>query len=568
MGTVLDELPDDVEALRAALQLARLRNQELEAREQAKTAEAARLAQVIAREREEKAQILTANTQLNEQIAALKLINLRLEKLISRYERLQYGPTSERLNPDQLQLALEEIEQAVATAETEAEKLRPDPERKAKSARKRGERRPSLPSHLPEVNVTLEPESLACPCCSGALHAFDEDVSRRLDVIPVQYQVIVTHRPKYTCQSCRDVLVQAPAPAHVIEGGLPTEALIAQVLVAKHADHNPFYRQVQAMARQGIEIHRSVLASWAGVGACELKPIYSAMKRELLSSSLLFMDETTVPVLDPGRGRTKTVYFWSMLRDQSGWDGPDPKVIIYNYAPGRGARHAEAFLQGFAGTIQVDGYQVYKSIARNPERGLRLAHCWAHCRREYHDLYKPDGSTPIAEEALRQIAALYAIEADIRGRPAEERLRVRRERTRPLVETFKGWVNDRLTEIMTSSLMAEPLKYTLSHWEGLTVFLDDGRVEIDSNPVERSMKPIILTRKNSLFAGTEDGAENWSVVASIVETCKFHGVDPQRYLTDVLTKLANQWPNSRISELLPWVWKTQNAQEAQAAQAA
>jgi chromosome segregation ATPase len=200
METVLDELPDDVEALRAALRLARLRNQDLEAREQAKTAEAARLAQVIAREREEKAQILTANTQLNEQIAALKLINLRLEKLISRYERLQYGPTSERLNPDQLQLALEEIEQAVATAETEAEKLRPDPERTVKSARKRGERRPSLPSHLPEVNVTLEPESLACPCCSGALHAFDEDVSRRLDVIPVQYQVIVTHRPKYTCQ--------------------------------------------------------------------------------------------------------------------------------------------------------------------------------------------------------------------------------------------------------------------------------------------------------------------------------------------------------------------------------
>jgi transposase len=565
MERVLDDLPDDVEALRAALRLAYQRNQELEAREQAKAAEATRLTQVVIRQREEKAQILTANTALGDQIAALKLINLRLEKLLSRYERLRYGPTSEKLNPDQLQLALEEIEQAVAAAEAEAEKLKPDLDRKTKCARRRGVQRPSLPSHLPEVNVTLEPENLACPCCSGALHAFDEDVSRRLDVIPTQYQVIVTHRPKYTCQSCKDVLVQAPAPAHVIEGGLPTEALIAQVLVAKHADHNPFYRQMQAMARQGIEIHRSVLASWGGVGACELKPIYAAMNRELMSSSVLFVDETTIPVLDPGRGRTKTTYFWSVLRDQSGWDGPDPRVIIYNYAPGRGAKHAETFLQGFTGTIQVDGYQAYKSIARDPERGLRLAHCWAHCRRDYHDLYKPDGSTPIAQEALRQIAGFYAIEAEIRGRPAQERQRVRQERTRPLVEAFKVWVKDRLAEIMSSSLMAEPLNYTLSHWEGLTVFLEDGRVEIDSNPVERSMKPIILTRKNSLFAGTEDGAENWSVIASIVETCKFHGVDPQRYLTDVLTKLANQWPNRRISELLPWIWKKQNAVAAQAA---
>jgi transposase len=420
-------------------------------------------------------------------------------------------------------LALEEIEQAVAAAESEAEKIQPDPERKARSARRRGENRPSLPDHLPEVNVTLEPESLACPCCSGALFVFGEDVSRRLDVIPVQYQIIVTHRPKYTCQSCKDVLVQAPAPAHVIEGGLPTEALIAQVLVAKHADHNPFYRQMQAMARQGIEIHRSVLASWGGVGACELKPIYSAMKRELMSSSVLFMDETTVPVLDPGRGRTKTTYFWSVLRDQSGWDGPDPRVIIYNYAPGRGAKHAEAFLQGFTGTIQVDGYQAYKSIARDPERGLRLAHCWAHCRREYHDLYKPDGSTPIAQEALRQIAAFYAIEAEIRGRPAQERLSVRQERTRPLVEAFKVWVKDRLAEIMASSLMAEPLAYTLSHWEGLTVFLEDGRVEIDSNPVERSMKPIILTRKNSLFAGTDEQASYCSSRHLLINPADFVG---------------------------------------------
>ena len=564
----MGDLPDDVEALRAALRLAHLRNQELEARERDKTLEAARLAQEIQRERAEKAEILAASTQLSDQIVALKLINLRLEKLLARYERLQYGPTSEKLNPDQLQLALEEIEQAVAATQAEADKIKPDPERKARSTRKRGEQRPSLPSHIPEVNVTIEPDNLACPCCAGALHMFDEDVARRLDVIPVHYQIIATHRPKYTCHSCKDVLVQAPAPAHVIEGGLPTEALIAQVLVAKNADHNPFYRQAQAMARQGIEIHRSVLASWGGVGACEVKPIYAEMKRELLSSSLLYMDETTIPTLDPGRGRTKTTYFWSVLRDQSGWDGPDPKAIIYNFAPGRGAKYARTFLEGFTGILQVDGYNAYKTIARDPERGLRLAHCWSHCRREYHDLYKPDGSTPLAEEALRQIGGFYAIEAEIRGRTPEERLKVRQERTRPLLEAFKTWVQDRLAEVMSSSLMADPLRYTLSHWEGLTVFLDDGRVDMHSNTIERSMKPIILTRKNSLFAGTQDGAENWAIVASLIETCKFHGVDPQKYLTDVLTKLANQWPNSRISELLPWTWKKLHAAAAPTARAA
>ena len=558
MDTVLDDLPDDVEALRAALRLAHIREKERSAEAERLAVMSAILTDEIAKERAEKAEILSANTRLGDQIAALKLINLKLEKLVSRYERLQYGRTSEKLNPEQLQLALEEIEQAVAAAETEAQKIEPDPERRVRSARKQSEQRPSLPADLPHLDVTLEPENLSCPCCSGALHMFGEDTSRRLDVVPVHYQVIVTHRPKYTCNSCKDVLVQAPAPAHVIEGGLPTEALIAQVLVSKHADHNPFYRQVQAMARQGIEVHRSVVASWAGVGAGELKPVFIALKQQLLSSSFLFMDETTVPVLDPGRGRTKKSFFWAILRDQSGWGGPEPKGIVYNHAPGRGTEHAEKFLEGFTGTLQVDGYKVYKSIADNPERGVRLAQCWAHCRRKFHDLFKPDGSTPIAQEALRQIAGFYVIEAEIRGLPPEERQRIRQERTRPLLEAFKNWVTERLTEIMSSSEMAEPLNYTLGHWEGLMLFLEDGRIEIDSNPVERSMKPIVLTRKNSLFAGTEDGAENWAIVASLIETCKFHSIDPQHYLTDVLTKLANQWPNSRIDELLPWVWKANN----------
>jgi transposase len=523
MATDLDNLPEDVEALRAALRLVHSQNIELAARN-----------------------------------AELERINQRLAELVGHYKRLKFGRTSEKLHPDQLKLALEDVEQAIARMEHAADQV--SLARREQSHRRRSsEQRPSLPDSLPVVEVVISPKSTTCPCCNRGMHQIDETVSKRLDVQPIQYRIVVTRRPKYACRACEGAIVQAPVPARLVEGGLPTEAMVAQVLVAKHADHTPLYRQAEARGRQRIRIHRSVLAGWVGMAAQELAPVYEAMRRQLLTSSLLFMDETRAPVLDPGRGQTKSGYFWTLLRDPRGWGGDDPLCLVYAYAPGRGAVHARELLKDFKGTIQVDGYAAYETLAAERQGSLRLANCWSHARREFYDLFKPDGSTPIAAEALRRIADMYQAEAETRGRPPDERVMIRQETLKPLMEAFRIWGMDQLGALMSNARVAGAVRYALERWEGLTICLEDGRVEMDSNPIERMIKPIVLTRKNSLFAGHDDAAQNWAITASLIQTCRLHGVDPQAYLTDVLTRLVNLWPNSRIDELLPWKWRTEAA---------
>jgi transposase len=479
--------------------------------------------------------------------------NDRLRQLIRQLQRMQFGRRSEKLDPDQLNLALEDLEQAVAEVEAEQDKADPA-RRKARSEKRRAGRGP-LPEHLPRVEVVVEPEHTACPCCGGAMHMIGEDRSQRLDVIPAQYQVIVTRRPKYACRTCQEAVVQAPAPARLIEGGLPTEQLVAHVVVAKYADHCPLYRQAQILARQGITIDRSVLAFWTGYAAAEIKPVWRLMREELLRSTKLFVDETTAPVLDPGRGRTKTGYFWALARDDRPWQGSAPPAVVYSYAPGRRGDYAMALLKGYTGVLQTDGYAGYRALA-DPKRAggpATLAFCWAHWRRQFFDLAKSPPA-PIATEALKRIAELYEIEAEIRSKSAAERREVRQEKTKPLVAALRGWLETNLARLAGGSTIAQALRYGLNHWDGLVRFLDDGRIEIDSNTVERSMRPIALNRKNALFAGSDEGAQNWAMLASLIETCKLHGVNPEAYLTDVLTRLVNNWPNSRLAELTPWGW--------------
>ena len=480
--------------------------------------------------------------------------NARLELMLSQLRRMQFGKRSEKLDPDQFNLALEDVEQAIAKIEAEDDKA----DGKAKTARsdKRRAERASLPNHLPRVDVVIEPESSACPCCGGTMHVIGEDCSSRLDVIPAQYQVIVTHRPKYACRDCEGAIAQAAAPARLIEGGLPTERLVASVLVAKYADHLPLYRQEQILARQGIKIDRSTLANWVGYAAAELKPIWARMRDDVLRSTKIFVDETPAPVLDPGRGKTKTGYFWAIARDDRPWGGGDPPAVIYTYAPGRGVNHASTLLETFAGVLQTDGYGAYKTVAAKKPNQVSLAHCWAHCRRHFFDVAKK-GPSPIAAQALERIAAFYQIETQVRGQNAEERKSARQEKTRPLVEDLRNWAEARLAEVSGKSNIASAIRYMLSHWTGLVRFLDDGRIEIDSNAVERAMRPIALNRKNALFAGHDEGAENWALIASLIETCKLNGVNPADYLADVITKLVNNWPNSRIAELTPWAWAGQ-----------
>jgi len=484
---------------------------------------------------------------------ALAAQNDHLRHLLLKLRRLQFGRKSERLPEAQLQLGLEALEVAIAQADAETE--RHDPALRRDRAARRRANRGKLPAHLPRIEVELGPQDTACPCCRAAMVVIGEDSSERLDVIPAQFRVVVTRRPKLACRACAGVVVQRPAPARLIEGGIPTEATVAHVLVARYADHLPLYRQAQIWARQSVVIDRSTLASWVGTAAAEITPVVRRLKEIMLSSARLFADETVVPVLDPGRGRTRQGYFWAIARDDRPWGGADPPAVVYSYAPGRGHEHARNLLGGYRGILQCDGYAAYKKLANHDAtRGpSRLAFCWAHVRRGFYDLAK-GGNAPIATEALERIAALYRIEADIRGLSAEERRSVRQARSSPLLTDLRAWFDAQFARLFARGPSADAIGYALNHWDGLLCFANDGRIEIDSNTVERSMRPVALSRKNALFAGSDEGGEHWAAVASLVETCKLNAVDPQRYFTELLDRLVNGWPQARIDELMPWCW--------------
>lgn len=472
-----------------------------------------------------------------------------LEKLVAAFKQAAFGRRSEKSDPDQFELALEDLETAIAVVQAEE-----DAEDRAsrRPAKPRSTNRGSLPKHLPRIEEIIEPESLVCGC-GGGLHCIGEDISERLDVIPAQFRVIVTRRPKYACRSCTDGVVQASAPARLIPGGLPTEAMVAHVLVSKYADHLPLYRQAQIYGRQGVDLDRSTLADWVGRAAFELRPVYDALMGDLKRSTKLFMDETRAPVLDPGARKTKTGYFWALARDDRPWSGTAPPGVAFTYAPGRGGLHAEQILQGFGGILQVDGYAGYNRLIA-PGRvgaGIQLAYCWAHARRKLIDITRA-GTAPIAEEGVRLIRELYAIEADILGLGPNARLAARRERSAPATARIREWLDHHRARVSAKAPLGEALSYIVKYWTGLVLFLTDGRIELDNNAVERTIRPIALNRKNALFAGHDAGAENWAVIASLIETCKLNGVDPYAWLAATLKAIVADHKQNHINDLLPW----------------
>ncbi len=486
---------------------------------------------------------------LKAMLIAERVQNDRLRQIIKELQRHRFGRRAETLPEDQMLLGLEDVEQAAASGEAESDAANAA-ERASRTAKRRMNRG-SLPAHLPRIEMVIDIDDHACPCCGKPLHRIGEDTGERLDIVPAQFRVLVVRRPKYGCRACENVVVQAPALARLIEGGLPTEATVAQVLVSKYADHLPLYRQAQIYARQGIELDRSTLADWVGRAAFLLRPIHERLLAALKRTTKLFADETTAPVLDPGRGRTKLGQLWAYARDDRPWAGTDPPAVTYVYAPDRKAERPITHLAGFKGILQVDGYGGYRVLA---ERGdVQLAFCWSHVRRRFYELAAA-GPAPIASEALERIAGLYAIEKDIRGRSADERRAIRQEKSRPIVADLEPWLRAKLALISQKTKLAEAIRYALSRWDGLTRFLNNGCIEIDSNVVERSIRPIALNRKNALFAGSDGGGEHWAVVASLIETCKLNRVDPYAYLTDVISKIVNGHPNSRIDDLLPWAY--------------
>jgi transposase len=489
--------------------------------------------------------------ELKAMLLAERARNERLVQIIKEMQRHRFGRRAETLPEDQMLLALEDVEQTQAGV-AEEEEAKSAVERE-KATRKRRTNRGTLPVHLPRIETVIDIDDKTCPCCKGELHRIGEDVSERLDVIPAQFRVLVTRRPKYACRACEEGVTQAPAPARLIDGGLPTEATVAHVLVSKYADHLPLYRQAQIYARQGIGLDRSTLADWVGRAAWHLRPLHERLLEHIRASTKIFADETTAPVLDPGRGRTKTGQLWAYARDDRPFGGADPPIAVYVYAQNRKAEQPLAHLAGFMGVVQVDGYAGYRALARR--NSVQLAFCWSHVRRRFYELAAA-APAPIASETLERIGALYAVEKDVRGRNPDQRRAARQENSRTIVDALEPWLREKLALISQKTKLAEAIRYALSRWDGLTRFIDDGRIEIDSNVVERAIRPIALNRKNALFAGSDGGAENWAIVASLVETCKLNGVDPQAYMADVLAKIVNGHLASKLDELMPWAYAT------------
>lgn len=472
----------------------------------------------------------------------------RLRLIIRQLQRAQFGRRSERLDPNQFELGLDDL-----TADLAAAGMAPDgtPGPQIAAADTLARRKP-LPAHLERQDIILDVPNETCACCGGALHSIGESISEMLDWVPARVRVVRIHRPKYACRKCGTVS-QAAAAERPIAGGLATPALLAQVLVSKYCDHTPLYRQSQIFARHGVELERSTLAGWVG-GACWwLDALHDLLCKNVFASDHLFADDTPVPVLDPGRGRTKTGRLWVYARDQRGWGGPAPPAAVYLYAPDRKAERPAAHLEHFKGVLHVDGYAGFERLAANSE--VVLAACWAHTRRKFYEVEKATGS-PVAADILRRIGEIYAVEATIRGQSPGYRLAARRQHSRPTVDHLQTWLEAQLQCVPSNSTLADAIRYALGRWNGLTRFLNDGRVELDTNPVERAIRPVALGRKNHLFAGSDGGGGRWAVLCSLIETCKLNSVEPYAYLSDILTRMVNGHPINRLAELLPWAWRS------------
>jgi transposase len=472
----------------------------------------------------------------------------RLRAQLAALKRARFGAASEKLDRviEQLELALEEGEATLAeTAPARATAAPGEPS--ARPARQ------APPPHLPREEVRHEPEAI-CPDCGGhKLRKRDEDVTEVLEYVPASFRVIGHVRPRYACCDC-DAPVQAPTPSLPIERGKPGPGLVAHVLCAKYCDHLPLYRQSDIYAREGVEIARSTLADWVGRASALMAPLIEALRAHVFAGDRLHGDDTPVPVLDPGRGRTREGRLWVYVRDGRPAGDATPPAACYLYSPDRKGAHPQAHLQDFAGVLHADGFAGFNDIyrARGPDGAARVleAACWAHARRKFFDLAAA-GPAPIAEEALRRIAELYAVEARIRGAPPDERRRVRTAEAIPRVDALKAWLEAQLARVPAKSATAQAIRYALSRWAALCPYLNDGRIEIDNNAAERAIRPVALGRKNWLFAGSDQGGTRAAGILSLVETAKLNGLDPEGYLRNVLSRIADH-PINRISDLLPW----------------
>jgi len=482
------------------------------------------------------------NAGLTADLKAKGLKIAQLEARIAKLKRMQFGQSSEKIGREieQLELELDELHEDQGKRAVE----RPA----AVQAFIEKPYRKPLPEHLPRQDEVHEP-SCTCPNCGGQMRKLAEDVTEVLEYVPASFKVIRHVRPKLSCRVC-ETIVQAPMPSLPIERGRPGPGLLAHVLVAKYADHLPLYRQSGIYAREGIDLERSTLADWVGRSAALLDPLVVALRHEVMASDVLHGDDTPVPVLAPGLGKTRTGRLWTYVRDGRSYGSDRPPAAAFFYSPDRKGEHPRDHLKNFKGVLHADGYAGFNAIFETGK--VTEAACWAHVRRKFFDVHAANGS-PIASEALDRIGILYKIESDIRGKPPDERRRCREKETMPLLVSLKAWLETTLPKLSGKSDLAAAMRYTVSRWEALTRYIHDGRIEIDNNAAERSIRGIALGRKNYLFAGSDAGGERAAAIYSLIETAKLNGLDPEAYLRDILNRIADHKIN-RLAELLPWNW--------------
>ncbi|MER8747507.1 IS66 family transposase [Mesorhizobium sp. M1004] len=520
-------LPDDVDALKAMVV--------------AMAEKAAGLEELNADLEAHNTHLELVNKSAEERIARLTAVVKMLERsrFGSRSERLRAGALSE----EQYALVFDEIETGVAAIQAQMEKSA------GGSKAKRAPRpRKGFAAHLERVEVVIEPETPAgCEALEKIL--IGEDVSERLDVTPAKFRVIVTRRPKYAYKGW-DGVIQAAAPARIIESGIPTEALLAQIAVSKYADGLPLYRQEAIYARDQVEIDRSQMAQWMGKLGFELEPLADYALARIKQGERVFADETTLPTLAPGSGKAKTAYLWTYVRDDRPFGGSGPPIVAYRFEDSRAGECVARHLDGYRGILQVDGYAAYNRLARSDRGndGVMLAACWSHVRRKFYELHAA-GSSVIASQTVAQMAPLWAAEEAVRGQDPAVRITARQEKS--VAALFALWEKE-LPKLSGKSKPAEAIRYALGRRAALERFLTDGRIEIDSNTVERAIRPQTITRKNSLFAGSDGGGRTWATIATLLTTAKMNQVDPHAWLTLTLERIANGWPNSDIDALMPW----------------
>ena len=486
----------------------------------------------------------------------------RLKFQLARYRRAEFGRSSEKLAPGQLDRA-EQLELAIeALEEDQAERLAVAAPVIAAAVESAAEaqkpaRRP-LPDHLPRDDVA-HAAPCACPTCGGALRRIGEDVTETLDYVPGRFKVIRHIRQKLSCRAC-DTVVAAPAPDHAIARGRAGAGLLAHIVVSKYDDHLPLYRQAEIYAREGVTLETSTLSGWVGATAAALQPLIDALAAEVMVSDSLHVDDTPVPVLAPGAGKTKTGRLWTYVRDERPFAGKRPPAALFYYSPDRRGEHPRTHLKDFRGVIHADGYAGFNELFAGGR--ITEAACWAHVRRKFFDVHAATAS-PIAKEALDRIGQLYRVEEAINGAAADDRRRERQRRSKPIAGALHTWADETVRKLSRKSELAAAFRYMRARWAALVRCFDDGRLALDNNPAERALRGVAIGRKNYLFAGSDAGGRRAAAIYSLIESAKLNGLNPQLYIADVLTRIADH-PARHIADLLPWNWKPAEAPRAAA----